>query len=651
VNRIKTILSLFAVLVALNTYSQDYVHSLGPLYFRPPSGEVSLENLFRRQVSLFNNIEENQNSLYFIGGIKLNLNSYLLNPDIVTLNISTEYNPESRDEKYLLVPDRSEVRTLKKFDARASVFSGKPVTVTAYANLNQSYYNRELLTNIKSNNQRLGVTLSLNNRLLPLSVSYRNTFWDQTETLTGRVFKMGRDNLESRLIKSFSEYDRHELSFSHENYDYTYSDLHNTKNKINRFRANNSIYLNKDRRNSFNSMISYIQQSGYYHFKKFEANERLIYTLSDNLKVTGRYSYHIYDNSNYTLNQQRIAGELDHKLFKSLRTNIDIEYASSVHDLYNETNLRAGGQVAYTKIIGDHRLNISYHHYRHYMDMKSESTEIIINNEEHIISDAEILLLDKPYAVPASVTVRDASGTIIYQEDLDYQIHIVNNFIEIERIPGGLISDNQAILVDYTAIQPGSYGFNSVYNNLSVGVMFFNNLFEIYYKGFLQDYTKVRDTEYLVLNYYTRNVYGARINLDLLTAGIEYDLYKSTIIPYERIRYYLNLNKSFKGKYIVALNCNVRDYRMIDDDIDHKYYNISARLGYNIAPRTKVMTDIGYLRQHGKNINLDLLTGKAEFLTSIRQFYIKAGVQNYIRKYLENKHIFFGTYIELSRKF
>ena len=138
-NRIKTILSLLSVLVALNTYSQDVVRSLGPLYFRSLSGEVSLENLFRKQVSLFNNIEENQNSLYFIGGIKLNLNSYLLNPDIVTLNLNTEFNPESRDEKYLLVPDRSEVRTLKKFDAHASIFSGKPVSLTAYANLNQSY--------------------------------------------------------------------------------------------------------------------------------------------------------------------------------------------------------------------------------------------------------------------------------------------------------------------------------------------------------------------------------------------------------------------------------------------------------------------------------------------------------------------------------
>ena len=648
---LKAILILLTALYMTTAKGQDSNRPFGFLHFRSLSGELSIENLYRMQESLFNNIEEKQNSLYFIGGIKLNLNSYLWDPQLISVRLSSEYNPESRNEKYLLVPDRSEVRTLKKLDLQTSFLSGKPVSLTAYANLNQNYYNRELLTNIKSNNRRWGGTLSLNNRVLPLSLSYRNSSWDQLETQTGRQFVMKQDIIQSVVKKSFSRHDSHEAFYSHENYNYTYSELHNTGNKLDRFRLNNNFYLNNQHSHSFNSTISYLRQAGYLQFNRIEANERLFFTLPGNLRISGRYNFHRLDNTNYLLLQHRASGHLDHKLYESLITNINIEFSSVNHDLYDETNIKAGGRIFYTKKILNHRLNISYHHYRHYMNMAGESTDVIINNEEHILSDAEITTLDKPYVAPSSIIIKDITGTIIYQQGIDYFISEINNFAEIQRIPGGLISDNQAVLVDYISVQPGSYGFGSSYNNLSASLIFFNNLLEIYYRGYSQDYINVRETEYLILNYYTRNVYGSRINLDFGNAGVEYDLYKSNIIPYERIRYYINLNKSINEKIVLTMNCNVNDYRIIDTDVNHKYYNISGRAGYNISPRSRLTLDLGYLSQKGRNIDLDLLTGRMEFQTSVRQFFLKAGIQSYMRNYLDNRYKFYGTYIELIRKF
>lgn len=648
---LKAILIILTSLYMTTVRGQNGNGQYGFLHFRSISGELSIENFYRNQESLFNNIEEKQNSLYFIGGIKLNLNSYLWDPQLISLRISSEYNPESRNEKYLLVPDRSEVRTLKKLDLQTSFLSGRPASLIAYANLNQNYYNRELLTNIKSNNRRWGGILSLNNSMLPLSLSYRNSSWDQIETQTGRHFVMNQDNIQSVIKKSFSMHDSHEVLYSHENYDYTYSELHSTENKIDRFRLNNNIYLNQKHSHSFNSTISYLKQAGYLQFNRLEANERLLFTLPGNLRISGRYNFHRLENTDYLLLQHRAAGQLDHKLYESLITNVNIEYSSVNHDLYDETNIKAGGRIFYTKKILNHRLNISYHHYRHYMNMAGESTDIIINNEEHILSDAEITTLEKPYVDPSSIMVKDITGTIIYQQGIDYFISEINNFSEIQRIPGGLISDNQVVLVDYRAVQPGSYGFVSSYSNLSASLVFFNNLLELYYRGYSQDYTNVHETEYLILNYYKRNVLGSRINLDFGNAGIEYDLYKSNIIPYERIRYYLNLNKSINEKFILTMNCVINDYRIIDTDINHKYYNISGRAGYNISPRSRLTLDLGYLSQKGRNIDLDLLTGRMEFQTSVRQFFLKAGIQSYIRNYLENKYKFYGTYIGLTRKF
>lgn len=630
---------------------QDELASLGPWHLRYVSGEVSLQNLFRLQKSLFKDIEEKQNSLYFIGGLKLDLNSYLWQPDLASFRISGEYNPETRDEKYLLIPDRSEVRTLKKLDLQASIFSGKPVSLIAWANLNQNYYNRELLTNIRSNNRRWGGTLSLNNNIVPLSITYRNTYWDQLETQTGRNFIMEQDNMQAVIKKSFTQNDNNEILYSHENYNYTYSDLHNNSNVIDRFRLDNNIYFSSLRRHSFNSSILYYKQEGYLEFNKLEANERLVLNLPHNIRISSNYNFNRLDNADYLLTRHRAVGNLNHRLYESLNTDLNIEYSTVSHDLYDEKNLKVGGRILYTKKILSHRLNLGYHYYRHYMDMESEPTDIIINNEEHTLSDSEITYLDKPYVNQSSVSVKDFTGTFIYQLGIDYLLEEINNFTEIRRIPGGLIADNQSVLVDYIVVQPGSYGFTSAYNNLSASMMFFNNLIEIYYRGYIQDYKKVRETEFLVLNYYTRNVYGFRINIDFATAGIEYDLYRSNIIPYERTNYYLNLSRSIKDKIALSLNCNIRDYRIIDNEVNHKYFNASARASYKMSARTRLALDLGYLKQKGRNIDLDLLTGRVEFQTSIRQLHLKGGIQRYIRHYLDNKYSFYGTYIEIARKF
>ena len=111
---------------------------------------------YQEQGSQFNDIIEEQNSKYLIGGIKLNTSSFLWQPDIVALNIGGEYNPESRNEQYLTIPDRSEVRTLKKLDLRSTIFSDKSITLTPYFNIFQNYFNRENLTNVRSNNRQWG---------------------------------------------------------------------------------------------------------------------------------------------------------------------------------------------------------------------------------------------------------------------------------------------------------------------------------------------------------------------------------------------------------------------------------------------------------------------------------------------------------------
>ena len=596
-------------------------------------------------------MREDQRSTYYIGGIALNTGNYLWNPDIIFINLDGEFNPETRNETYLLIPDRSEARTLSKVDFKTSIFRNKSINLNTFVNLNQSYFNRELLTNIKSDNKQWGGLLSSNNRFLPFSVSFRKSDWTQKELQTDRTFNMEQNNLLARFSKSFGKSDTHELIYSRDDYAYNYAGSKEISNLINKIALNNSFYFDSEQKYGFISQLSYYDQAGDNEFTRLEAIERLFFNLSANLRFTGGYNYYRLEDSFLNLAQHRLNGSLRHQLYESLSTSVSIDYAGISHTLYNEENLKAGIDLNYTKKIPTGRLNMTYRYYRSYFDMKGESAPIRTINEEHVLTDGEPALLKKPYVDLSTLMVKDQAGIIIYQLNFDYIVAIRNNYVDIQRVPGGQISNNQAVAVDYTAIQPGSYSYLANNNSYSSSILLFKKLIELYYRGSFQDFTRQSETEFITLDNFKQNIFGGRFDIGIGGAGVEYESYESNIIPYERIRYFLDFNMTIRSKFIISLNGDFMDYKLIADDVNQKHYNISGKISYRISNRLKIDLDGGYLSQKGRNIDLDLVTSKLEISSSFRQLFLKGGLEMYRRDYLKSNFAFIGTFVELVRKF
>jgi hypothetical protein len=622
-------------------------------FFHPESinGNLRFMGLYRMQKSVIGDVIEDQRSTYYIGGIMLNTTSYFWSPDILYVNLDVEYNPESRDETYLLVPDRSEVRTLKKLDFRTAIFRNKSVNLNVYVNLNQTYFNRELLTNVKSDNKQWGGIFSVYNKFLPLSVSYRQSDWRQDELQTGRVFTMKQNDFTPRITKSFGSNDNNELLYSKSNYLYSYAGSSEVKNLIDRVTLTDNIFFDRDRKYNFNSYATYYKQDGTYQFEKIEANERLLFNLPANLRFTGGYMYNRLTDPTQVLSQNRILGSLNHRLFESLTTNVYVDYSDINQTIYDENNLRAGADVNYTKKIPTGTLNLSYRYYRSYFDVTGISAPLKIVNEEHTLYDNQTTLLNKPYVDLSTVVVKDQAGIILYQKNFDYILTVRNDYVEIQRIPGGQILNGQSVTVSYTAIQPGSYSYIADNNSFSSSILLFGKLLELYYTRSVQDYKDLVQTEYLRLNYFNQHIAGFRIDLGVAGAGVEYDEYNSNIIPYKRYRYFVDLNISIRSKLLFALNGNLLDYKLIADDVNQIHANVNGKISYLFSHRTRLDFDAGYLRQRGQNIDLDLITSKLELSTSFRQLYLKGGLDMYRRHYLNSDFDFAGTFIEIIRKF
>jgi len=628
--------------------------SLGVWHFRNISGELDLKAQHRQLKSSFNEVAEDQRSTYLLGGIKLNTSSYLWNKDLILIDLGGAYSPELRDEQYITIPDRSEVRTLKKVDLKTTFFNNKPLTLQGFYNFDQNYYNRELLTNVRSNNQQWGGILSLHNRWLPLSLTYRNQKWDQEEIQTGRMFNMDQESLEARANKSFGSRDRSELLYTRHNYLYSYAALHQTSHLINRFAFNNNLYFDGGRRYNLNSRFTWYDQEGTTSFRRLEWQEGTTLQLPYQLRLTGGFNFYNLQDPIQKWDQKRYRIALQHKLFQSLTSKVYFEYArlkQEVSSLYTESDFRAGLDLRYTKKIPTGTLNLSYHYLRHEHSAEGLSGVLHVLNEEQVLSDGDITMLHKPYVELASIVVKDVTGTIIYQLNFDYILIQRSTYVEIQRVPGGLIPNDGTIHIDYTYMQPGSYSYGANNHQASASLILFRRFLELYYRFGLQDYPKVNQGDLLTLNYYTQHVYGFRLDLGPARAGIEADLYDSNIIPYRMLRYYMDVNWNFRSKLLLTVNGNIRDYRMIADEVDQLYANLSGKLAYMIRPRMRVSIESAYLNQRGANIDLDLLTARAEFFSEFNKLQLRVGLEVYRRLYLNSEFNFNGAYIQLTRRF
>ncbi|MDF1575191.1 MAG: hypothetical protein P1P86_08390 [Bacteroidales bacterium] len=177
-------------------------------------------------------------------------------------------------------------------DLKTTLFNNKAVSLQGFYNFDQSYYNRELLTNVRSNNRQWGGILSLHNSFLPISLTYRDQMWSQEEIQSGRTFNMDQQNMEARTSRSFGARDRTELLYSHQNYIYRYAELHRTVHQIDRLAFNNSLFFDAARKYNLNSRFTWYDQEGTTSFRRVELLEGLSMQLPRHLKL--RTSFNLY---------------------------------------------------------------------------------------------------------------------------------------------------------------------------------------------------------------------------------------------------------------------------------------------------------------------------------------------------------------------
>ncbi len=646
----------------LGVVAQDYTYQTAFWKLTSFDGEFNLKGVYLDQKIKRNEFEERITRKFLTGGLFFNTTSYVWHPNFLELKLDGGYSPETGQELSLVAPDRSEVNTLKKFNASILLFQHNKMNVMAFTNLYEGFSNRESLTNLKTKTFDWGGVYAYNNKYLPFSISYIQKRNDQTELANNRSYRIGSSNILASTSKSFGFNDNHLFTISQNSYSYddnlvpteneTAANL--VENKVLSWQLKDNFFLDAKKKYRFTSSISNENQKGtYYDYQRFQLMENLTLKLPANFNFSSSYNFFNIETNTEKLKQQFVKGDLTHQLYQSVRNTAIFEYNFIRSLQYQEINQKAGSDINYVKKIPlKGLLSISYSLKSNNQNRTSANKILTIQNEEYAISDSRMVLLSNQNILLESVLVKDETGTILYTLNLDYLLIVRNELVEIQRIPGGRIADNSLVYIDYTAIQPGSYDYNAIHKSLFASVSVLDKKFEIYFRNSTQDYIAPQSISFLTLDYFTQKLYGCRINFGFFTAGVEQDNFESTIIPYRLTRYFFVLQGDIKQKLMYTLNGTVRDYQMIiQEGTTQRYYNFTGTVSYSINKNMRLNFNGAYLNQRGEGIELNLFTSRIEFSARILQLYIKAGLELYKNKFYTEKLDYKKFEIVVSRKF
>ena len=648
-------LKIFIVSIILvyptGSYAQISLLSLGVWNISALSGEFKLGGLYGAGDINTYGINNKQTTTDYYGGVMLKTSSFIWNPSFLTVDIDGGYYPESRQDLYLVSPNIYNAINTTKLHLGGTLFPKKMITLSGHLNYDNSYDSRENLTDIKTNSQSQGGTFSYRNNVFPITFSYDQNKWDSREILTGNQFTYNQKNFTGRVNKAFGKRDRNDLLYTHNDYTSNEYNIYNIRNVSDNIQLQDGFFLDSSRRSQYNSTILGTNQRGTDSLTQLRVNESMFLRLPYRLTFNTNYSYSYLLEQPEKLQENNVSVLLGHQLYESLHSGLLYEYNNSLETSYHEEYNKVGLELNYTKkTFAKGLLNIQYSYNLEFENMKSAGEVLSVVNEEYSITD--MVTLKRPYVNPATIQIKDATSTVIYQLNLDYVVTTVGDMTQIQRIPGGQIQNNSNIFVSYSASQPGNYSYNLNMNNFSINYSFFNNLLDFYYKTTKSDYTDIRNTDNLLLNYLNDDLYGACVKYKTATLGSEYDDYQSNLVPYFMVRYYFTWQGKIRENVVFSINANWRDYKLPTESEHRLYGDFNGMLSYAVNKKSKIDVTLGYQSQEGQQINLDLVTLRTKYSTMIRKLVFVVGVDGFDRVYLSNqKTDYLGAYVQIVKKF
>lgn len=641
---------LFFLLITFSGYSQFKVWQLTSY-----SAQIGLRGTYRESVSKSNGLKvSKQSGGLFNGNLNVRTKSYFVHPNFMEVTLNGNYSPYLSQEFYIAAPDYSEKSNIESVDFSAFFLKRKNINLSVNANIVNSLVNIENMTRMKGQGKSIGAGVNYFNKILPFNINYSQDKSKSEIIGSNRIFFSENSMFQGNAYRSFTSHDENTFYYAHSTFktiqkdDYVGS-LSSFSNNDN-LAYSNGFYFDKAKKYNLASSVSYSYRLGSNPYSNLGGSEILNMKLPKNFYFTNGYNWAINKQGPDKVYNKGIQSSLDHKLFESLTSKFSFLYNEISQTNYNQQSNKFALNLNYTKKITNGRLTLAYNYNKEYQRVKTPPVLQTIVHEGYKLIDGQIVLLINQNINIQSVIVRDSTGGIIYLPNIDYILVDKSPFLEIIRVPGGMIPNGGSVYIDYIVTRPGLYKFNGQGNGFSATIGLLNNKLTVYYSLSWQRYNNVTKTENLLLNYTTSQVVGVRLDFYVIKGGVEYQYHESTLLPYRGMRYYINFQKMYTN-FNITINGNIQDLAMEDESKRRQNYDVTLALAYRIFGNINLHLDYMYRKMIGQGFEIDAHTSKFMVSGSFHRLSASIGGQMYLNKQLKSSTSYKGIFLQLTRKF
>lgn len=463
---------------------------------------------------------------------------YVLDPAFVTVNYGSTFG---------LVQDRvsSSGQTMSgrgrliAYDLEAEFLSGKNYSSKAYANRSHNIDSREFVGFVENRYQNQGAALFLKSFILPSTLSYVQEFSQQTFRFGDFL---GRREYSTNLLtyEGRNRYGSHDVSAY-----YQLGDVQDHVLPELSFGSRTGYFMDRFR---FGDELPKTLSSRLSHFRRGNELAFSSLILDEDLRIehieslSSGYHYllsHFTSADGSATTSHTAAASLQHRLYQSLNTGLSVFGTLASHPAGEQKAVGLRGDTDYRKLLpGRGQLLASLGGRYEISDNQLQGNEVPVFQERHTARIGLPFRLDQPRAIRETVFVSGESGTI-FQENLDYLVRLLGEFIEVEILPSGRIQEGESLLINYRVSVSPSITFSTKAVSSSVGLDY--GWINPYYSYQRSHQVLLSGVSQGILDNFKANTAGIRFRRSgvKLSGGLtnEYHTQESLLLPYTSLQF------------------------------------------------------------------------------------------------------------------
>ncbi|MCO6439207.1 MAG: hypothetical protein J5J06_19115 [Phycisphaerae bacterium] len=386
------------------------------------------------------------------------------------------------------------------------------------------------------------------------------------------------------------DYDTHELTLSH------------------------AQIFGTGRQHRLDSELNYEYQRGTFNIDRFRWRETMRLQHTEDLK-----SWYVFELLDRT--QGNLAGvapikersylgtaTIEHQLYDSLTSQAYL--FGHYQDFQDGLQIcRYGGQVSFDyrknnrwgRLLGNYRARYQKE------DRTGGNQQVDVLDERGTFRDPEPVVLVNTNVIPGTILITAEDRVTRYQIGRDYRIRQVGDRIELERLPGGLITNGETVLIDYVFEITGNFELDTIDQAFAVRQQFEMGL-EPYYRFRKQDQgITPKDATGVTAEDIIDHIVGLEYRKGVLHLQAEYESYDSNITPQRAIRLNGGITKRFSTGAVGDVKARwSRIDRLPPDDRQTRFFTIEGRYRHPITRDFLVESAVLYRNEK------DSLTGRDE---------------------------------------